>query len=458
MEYPLMKIDILTLFPEYVDAFLHESILGRACKKGILDISCTQIRDYTDNRQNQVDDYPYGGGFGCVMMAQPLKSCLESVTERADETGERRRRVIYLSPQGSPFRQETARRLQREYDHLVLVCGHYEGVDERFLEACVDEEISLGDFVLTGGELAAMAVADAVCRLVPGVLSDPQCYIGESHWDGLLEYPQYTRPEVWEGRAVPEVLLTGDHEKVGRWRRLQQFERTRSRRPDLYKAFRPETEEDSSLLRELERRKGRKPLTEPLSCRPAVPEDLPRILEIRDAARESLGRHGVDQWQGPYPDEAVFRQDMERGDGYVVQHGDEIAAYLTLAARPEPDYDHIRDGKWTEGVEACVLHRAAVAREFRGSGVADALIRYAEELTRSKGRRCIRVDTHRKNRPMLQLLRGHGFRYRGNITIDSEPGHDPARQCFEKLLKEKKTGKDAGMDNPAAVGQFNDTE
>ena len=245
-----MKIDILTLFPEHVNAMLHESILGRACKKGILDINCVQIRDYTENRQNQVDDYPYGGGFGCVIMAQPLKACLDAAVQAA---GKRRRRVIYLSPQGKPFNQETARRLQREYDHLVLVCGHYEGVDERFLEACVDEEISLGDFVLTGGELAAMAVTDAVCRLVPGVLSDPQCYIGESHWDGLLEYPQYTRPEVWEGRAVPEVLLNGDHQKVEHWRRLQQLERTRERRPDLYRAFQPKTKEDSALIRELER-------------------------------------------------------------------------------------------------------------------------------------------------------------------------------------------------------------
>ncbi|MBO5543511.1 MAG: tRNA (guanosine(37)-N1)-methyltransferase TrmD, partial [Oscillospiraceae bacterium] len=209
-----MRIDILTLFPESVEGVLHGSILGRAVKKGILDIRCTQIRDYTLNRQNQVDDYPYGGGFGCVMMAQPLKACLDAVIRDA---GERRRRVIYLSPQGQPFTQETAKRLQRDYDHLALVCGHYEGVDERFIEACVDEEISLGDFVLTGGEIAAMAVADAVCRMVPGVLSDPQCYIGESHWDGLLEYPQYTRPESWEGRPVPEVLVQGDHARVERW-------------------------------------------------------------------------------------------------------------------------------------------------------------------------------------------------------------------------------------------------
>ena len=179
-----MRIDILTLFPDSMRAVLGESILGRAAQRGILDIRCHQIRDYTENRQKQVDDYPYGGGWGQIMMAQPLKSCLDAVMADA---GERRSRVIYLSPQGQPFTQEKAKQLKRDYDHLVLVCGHYEGVDERFLEACVDEEISLGDFVLTGGEIAAMAVADCVCRMVPGVLADEACYTGESHWDGLLE-------------------------------------------------------------------------------------------------------------------------------------------------------------------------------------------------------------------------------------------------------------------------------
>ena len=210
------RIDIMTLFPGSMSAVLGESIIGRAAKKGAVEINCVQIRDYTENKQMQVDDYPYGGGWGLVMMAQPLKSCLDDIMSKA---GKRRSRVIYMSPQGKPFNQEEAKRLRRDYDHLVLVCGHYEGVDERFIEECVDEEISLGDFVLTGGEIAAMAVADCVCRMVPGVLADEECYTGESHWDGLLEYPQYTRPEVWEGRAVPEVLLTGDHAKVAKWRR-----------------------------------------------------------------------------------------------------------------------------------------------------------------------------------------------------------------------------------------------
>ena len=224
----------MTLFPDSMRAVLGESIIGRAAKKGAVEINCVQIRDYTENKQMPVDDYPYGGGWGLVMMAQPLKSCLDDIMSKA---GKRRSRVIYMSPQGKPFNQEEAKRLRRDYDHLVLVCGHYEGVDERFIEECVDEEISLGDFVLTGGEIAAMAVADCVCRMVPGVLADEECYTGESHWDGLLEYPQYTRPEVWEGRAVPDVLLGGDHQKIDAWRGEKSRERTRLRRPELYEQW-----------------------------------------------------------------------------------------------------------------------------------------------------------------------------------------------------------------------------
>ena len=351
---------------------------------------------------------------------------------------ETRRRVIYLSPQGKPFSQDTAKRLQRDYDHLVLVCGHYEGIDERFIEACVDEEISLGDFVLTGGEIAALAVTDAVCRLVPGVLSDPQCYIGESHWDGLLEYPQYTRPEVWEGRAVPEVLLGGDHEKVERWRRLKQLERTRDKRPDLFRAFTPESEQDRELLKELERADRKVRLTEPVACRRATEEDLPDILRIREDARQTLTAGHVDQWQGREPDEEQFRTEIGLGECFVLLHGDEIGGFFTLSLKPEPRYADIRDGKWTETQTAAVLHYAAVSQKYRGSGLAEALIHAAEDETRAAGLRCLRTDTHRKNKPMQRLLRDMGFRYRGNVDVETEPGHDPRRQCYEKLLKEKK--------------------
>ena len=244
-----MRVDIMTLFPDSVSAALNVSILGRAMKKGILDIRAVQIRDYTENKQQQVDDYPYGGGWGCVMMAQPLKSCLDDIMSTAKD---RRSRVLYMSPQGQPFTQEVARRLKRDYDHLVLVCGHYEGIDERFIEECVDEELSLGDFVLTGGEIAAMAVTDAVCRMVPGVLADPECFEDESHFNGLLEYPQYTRPAVWHGREIPAILTSGNHEKVRQWRRKQSLRRTRERRPDMYEKLDLSSKQDKKLLKEME--------------------------------------------------------------------------------------------------------------------------------------------------------------------------------------------------------------
>lgn len=222
-----MRIDILTLFPEMVDSALRESIIGRGRDAGLLDIRCHHIRDYSPDKRRRTDDYPYGGGQGMVMQCEPLARCLEDV--KAGQTVH----TVLMSPAGAPFDQAKARELLAR-EHIILVCGHYEGVDQRFVEACVDEELSIGDFVLTGGELAAMVVTDAVCRMVPGVLAETASFEDESHWSGVLEYPQYTRPEVWRGRPVPQVLLSGNHENIGTWRRLQALYLTRERRPDLF--------------------------------------------------------------------------------------------------------------------------------------------------------------------------------------------------------------------------------
>jgi tRNA (guanine37-N1)-methyltransferase len=243
-----MRIDIMTLFPDTVGDLLSESILGRGQERGFIRIECHQIRDYTTNKQNQVDDYPYGGGRGCVMQVQPLFDCWKHI---CDEAGERIH-TIYMSPAGKVFRQEDAIRLKNDYKRLILVCGHYEGIDERFIELCVDEEISLGDFVLTGGEIPALAVADAICRLVPGVLPDEECFQNESHWNGLLEYPQYSRPEVFNGRHVPDVLLTGHHANIEKWRRKQSIRRTRERRPDMFMKLDLTDKKDLKILKELE--------------------------------------------------------------------------------------------------------------------------------------------------------------------------------------------------------------
>lgn len=222
----------MTLFDETVGDMMNESILGRAQERDIIRIEAHQIRDYTLNKQKQVDDYPYGGGRGAVMQADPLYRCWSHIVETYGPG-----RTIFLSPCGRTFTQEVAKELKARYDHLILVCGHYEGVDQRFLDECVDEEISMGDFILTGGEIPAMAVADAVCRMVPGVLPDAECFEEESHWNGLLEYPQYSRPAEWHGRAVPEILLSGDHGKVAAWRKKQSYKRTMERRPDLFAKF-----------------------------------------------------------------------------------------------------------------------------------------------------------------------------------------------------------------------------
>lgn len=426
-----MRIDIMTLFPDTMNAVLHESILGRAAKKGIIEVNCVQIRDYTENKQCQVDDYPYGGGWGCVMMAQPLKSCLDDIMSTAKD---RKSRVIYMSPQGKPYDQQTARRLRDEYDHLVLVCGHYEGIDERFIEQCVDEEISIGDFVLTGGEIAAMAVADSVCRLVPGVLSDEECFTGESHWDGILEYPQYTRPEVWEGRAVPEVLLQGNHAAVDEWRRKKSLERTMDKRPDMFERLELTDKKDIKLVDQIKKERSRMKLTQPIGCRPAVESDIGDIMLIVRQARNYLKKHRVDQWQGEYPTQDIFAADIANGECYAVTYGERLAGFFCLTEAPESGYDKITDGKWHGEGKYCTLHRMAIEARFRGTGLSDMLVDFADETAKAKDAECVRTDTHRKNKAMQKLLKRKGYAYRGNVLVSSEPGHDPARQAFEKKI------------------------
>lgn len=228
-----MNFEILTLFPEVVTCVLESSIIGRASQNGYICVNAHNIRDYTLDKHNKTDDTPYGGGKGMLMSTQPIVDCYESVTKKlkAGKT-----KTIYASPRGRIFNHEVAKELA-EYDNIIILCGHYEGIDQRVIDEIVDEEISIGDYVLTGGEIPACIIVDAVARLVPGVLSDKECYEKESIASGLLEYPQYTRPRSFRGREVPEVLLSGHHENIDKWRLEKSLEITKERRPDLYERY-----------------------------------------------------------------------------------------------------------------------------------------------------------------------------------------------------------------------------
>ena len=227
-----MRINIATLFPELCEAVLSESIIGRARKQGHLEVTCWNIRDYTLDKHRRVDDIPYGGGRGMVMQADPIYRCYEAVCTQIGT----KPHSIYMSPKGTVLTQQKALELSQKSD-LFLLCGHYEGIDQRILDIMIDEEISIGDYVLTGGELPALVLTDAVARMCPGVLPDAVCFEEESHFHGLLEYPQYTRPEVWHDLAVPPVLLSGHHKNIADWRFSQSLQVTKEQRPDLYAAY-----------------------------------------------------------------------------------------------------------------------------------------------------------------------------------------------------------------------------
>ena len=227
-----MRIDVATLFPEMCEAVLSESILGRARKKGCLDVNCWNIRDYTLDKHRRVDDVPYGGGRGMVMQADPIYRSYEAVCAQAQSVPHR----IYMSPKGAVLTQQRALELAM-MPHIFLLCGHYEGVDQRILDTVIDEEISIGDYVLTGGELPALVLIDTLARMLPGVLPENLCFEEESHFNGLLEYPQYTRPAVWHDQEVPPVLLTGHHKNIAEWRLEQSLAVTRENRPDLYSRY-----------------------------------------------------------------------------------------------------------------------------------------------------------------------------------------------------------------------------
>ncbi|MGM9642043.1 MAG: tRNA (guanosine(37)-N1)-methyltransferase TrmD [Eubacteriales bacterium] len=227
-----MRFDIMTLFPELVEHVLSESIIGRAQKAGCLSVYAHNIRDWSEDKNRRVDDTPYGGGMGMLMAAPPVYNCFEAVRAMAPEG---RTRVIYMSPKGRVLTQAHAKELKENYDRLIILCGHYEGIDQRVIDEIVDEEISIGDYVLTGGELPACILVDCISRLIDGVLAAPECYESESIASGLLEYPQYTRPYEFHGVKVPDILLSGHHANIAKWREEEARRITAEKRPDLLK-------------------------------------------------------------------------------------------------------------------------------------------------------------------------------------------------------------------------------
>ena len=250
-----MDFHVMTLFPDMIMQGLSDSVIGRAVRKGTIDLHTVNIRDYSLDKHKHVDDYPYGGGAGMVMQPEPIYACYQDIVGKMDK----KPRVIYMTPQGRVFSQEIAEELSKE-ESLIFLCGHYEGIDERVLEMIVTDYVSIGDFVLTGGELPAMMIVDATSRLVPGVLGSDESAVYESFYDGLLEYPQYTRPEEFMGKKVPEVLLSGHHKNIEEWRYEQSMQRTQERRPDLYEIYVEAHREELEKRRRKKEEKERKRL------------------------------------------------------------------------------------------------------------------------------------------------------------------------------------------------------
>ena len=348
-------IDIMTLFPDTVGDVLSESILGRAQERDYIRILTHQIRDYTRSKQKQVDDYPYGGGQGAVIQADPLYQCWNHICGQY----ETKPHTIYLSPCGKTFTQAHARRL--------------------------------GDFVLTGGEIAAMAVADAVCRLIPGVLSHDACFEDESHWNGLLEYPQYSRPAQWHGMEVPKVLTCGDHKKVERWRRKQSLIRTRDRRPDLYAKLDLSSKEDQKLLCEIRAEELQKPLPAPVSCSPAAPE----------AWKEITWPHTI-----PMPEHS-----------YILWHGSQAAACLSLSPLAAEDDLDIQDGKWSAQEASLLLELHGQDPALAHTDLLDRLLEQAAALAREDGTPWLRMAVSKRDKELLSHMKGANFQYRGNLML-----------------------------------------
>lgn len=396
-----MRIDIATLFPEMCERVLDESIVGRAHKNGLVTLCCHNIRDYTEDKQRRVDDTPYGGGMGMLMQAPPIYACYESVCRQTNS----KPHVIYMSPQGTVLTQQKAIELSGR-EHLLLLCGHYEGVDERVLEEIVDEEISIGDYVLTGGELPALVLTDAVVRLCDGVLSDEACFTEESHFSGLLEYPQYTRPYEWKGKAVPEVLLSGHHANITRWRRKQALMRTRNKRPDMMERL-AISKEDKKLLEEIDREEADGKGEGKMECQREIrwvdkgdEKGIKSIASLADTIwREHYGvilsqeqiDYMLEKFQSP---SAMKRQMEEQGYRYgLILWGGRNAGYVGFSEKPDELF----------------LSKLYVLEEYRGRGLSSFVFTFLQNHCKEQGLSRIWLTVNKHNKDSIAVYEKKGF-------------------------------------------------
>lgn len=367
-----MKFSVMTLFPEMVDHILDESIIGRARKKNIIEVDCLNIRDFTEDKHRRVDDYPFGGGGGMVMQCQPIYDCYQEVLRRS----EAKPYTVYVSPRGSVLNQKKAKELSA-LPHLAILCGHYEGVDQRVLDEIIDEEISIGDYVLTGGELPACVIIDCISRMIPGVLAEESSYTEESHYNGLLEHPQYTQPREWMGREVPSLLTEGNHRLIEKWKLEQSIEMTERMRPDLAVHAVP----DGKRLRFF--------------------EDMDQVAFI-EMANDFYHTPGVLHQIPTDHFEKTFRKLMDRDPylgGYIIRFEQKDAGYCLLS------FTHSNEG----GGLAVWIEELYIKPEFRGHKLAEKALRELFKLYDSKAAR-YRLEVTENNKIAKKIYHKLGFK------------------------------------------------
>lgn len=411
-----MNYHVLTLFPEMVLEGLNTSIIGRAAAAGKISIEAVNIRDYTKEKHGHVDDAPYGGGAGMVMQAAPVCDAYEALCERLGK----RPRVLYMTPQGQVFNQKIAQELAKEED-LVFLCGHYEGIDERALELIVTDYLSVGDYVLTGGELPAMVMIDCISRLVPGVLNNDASAEEESFHDNLLEYPQYTRPEEYRGMKVPEILLSGHHKKIYEWRRQQSILRTLERRPDLLREANLDKKE-KKFLEELMAQRA-----EPV-IRRACEADLDQVEAGYEELLTYEEEHGAwTAWKrGVYPTRKTAAAALAAGTLYVAEKAGEILASVIVNQVQPEEYETVPWKYPAKPEEVLVIHLLCVHPSKSGQGLGKRIVQFVLDEAKRTGCLAVRLDTGAQNRPAAGLYTRMGFQLaaNGSMAIGGEIAHE----------------------------------